>query len=470
MSSSSPTNNETDVSITTNIVLTFDDEVDAESGNITIKKTSDNSTVETIDVTGAKVSGSGGTAITINPSTDLVNGTEYYILIDASAFDDAAGNSYAGISSTTALSFTSIFAKPFEDRTILSSLDLQNKNSQQIMEDSMKSVIDRMDLIRKMDNNISVQGIQIAMNFDEKYKNELFQVLSQTLIDPNISKDTKKWALWTEGNISYGQIGENESSLGQKIHSDGITIGFDRKFNNNKMLGFSLNRVWQQTEIANNAATIDTDAYSINSYGSIEIKKSSYVDVVIGYSQMDIDFVRSVLNSENTGNRDGQQIYTSIAYSVVSDLNDQDLDNPIEKKLYSRLDLGYTILDGYTESGSSNSTLNFNDHYLKNISLSLGSTLNKNYEIDNGTIKSFIRFEFGGSRMKNSLTEAYYTSNSSQLYTHQISDKLRVHTRFGSGVVINKDSNKIISIVYDRTDGSDKSFQNSINLNIKYLF
>jgi hypothetical protein len=34
--------------------------------------------------------------------------TEYYVLIDASAFDDIAGNSYAGISSTTALSFTTV--------------------------------------------------------------------------------------------------------------------------------------------------------------------------------------------------------------------------------------------------------------------------------------------------------------------------------------------------------------------------
>ena len=32
--------------------------------------------------------------------------SEYYVLIDATAFDDSAGNSYAGISSTTALSFT----------------------------------------------------------------------------------------------------------------------------------------------------------------------------------------------------------------------------------------------------------------------------------------------------------------------------------------------------------------------------
>ena len=76
------------------------------SGNITIKKTSDNSTVETIDVTGGQVTGSGSTQITVNPSSDLTGSTEYYVLIDATAFDDATGNSYAGISSTTALSFT----------------------------------------------------------------------------------------------------------------------------------------------------------------------------------------------------------------------------------------------------------------------------------------------------------------------------------------------------------------------------
>ena len=57
-------------------------------------------------MTGAKVSGSGSTAITINPSTDFIADIDYYILIDATAFDDTNGNSYAGISSTTALNFS----------------------------------------------------------------------------------------------------------------------------------------------------------------------------------------------------------------------------------------------------------------------------------------------------------------------------------------------------------------------------
>jgi len=106
LSSSVPADNATSVAVDSTIVLNFSESVDAESGNITIKKTSDNSTVETIDVTGGQVTGSGTSQITVTPSSDFDNDTEYYVLIGATAFDDVSGNSYAGISSTTALSFT----------------------------------------------------------------------------------------------------------------------------------------------------------------------------------------------------------------------------------------------------------------------------------------------------------------------------------------------------------------------------
>ena len=107
LSSSSPSDNATGVSTTANIVLTFSEIVDAESGNIIIKKTSDNFIIETIAVTDVtKVSGSGTTTITIDPATTLAVSTEYYVLIAATAFDSVNNIDYAGISSTTALSFT----------------------------------------------------------------------------------------------------------------------------------------------------------------------------------------------------------------------------------------------------------------------------------------------------------------------------------------------------------------------------
>ena len=48
LSSSSPADNATAVAINSNIVLTFSEAVDVENGSILIKKTSDNSTFESI--------------------------------------------------------------------------------------------------------------------------------------------------------------------------------------------------------------------------------------------------------------------------------------------------------------------------------------------------------------------------------------------------------------------------------------
>ena len=59
-----------------------------------------------IAVTDSKITGTGTTQITINPAATQIAQTEYYVLIDATAFDDTSSNSFAGISSTTALSFT----------------------------------------------------------------------------------------------------------------------------------------------------------------------------------------------------------------------------------------------------------------------------------------------------------------------------------------------------------------------------
>ncbi|SFG06678.1 Listeria/Bacterioides repeat-containing protein [Desulfotomaculum arcticum] len=105
-SSLSPSDNATNVGVNDNLVINFSENVVVGTGNITIKKTSDDSMVETIDVTGGKVTGSDTSAITVDPATTLDGETGYYVVIDATAFSDTAGNSYAGISSSSAWNFT----------------------------------------------------------------------------------------------------------------------------------------------------------------------------------------------------------------------------------------------------------------------------------------------------------------------------------------------------------------------------
>ncbi len=91
---------------TANLVITFDETVDVESGDIVIYDASDGSIFETIDVTSGQVTGTGTATITINPSSDFASEAAYYINIDATAFDDASSNSYAGISDATTWNFT----------------------------------------------------------------------------------------------------------------------------------------------------------------------------------------------------------------------------------------------------------------------------------------------------------------------------------------------------------------------------
>ena len=123
LSSSVPTNGATGVSITANIVLNFSESVTTQSGNIVIYKASDDSVIETISVASGQVTGGGTSQITINPSSILSYSIEYYIQIDATAFDDASGNSFAGILDKTTLKFSTVSdptPPPTPDKLVIS--------------------------------------------------------------------------------------------------------------------------------------------------------------------------------------------------------------------------------------------------------------------------------------------------------------------------------------------------------------
>ncbi len=109
----SPTDNASDVAVDSNLEMTFSTaEVIPATGTVSIYKADDDSLVETIDVTSLQVT-KADDVMTINPTADFEEGTEYYVLISEGAFEDNVGNTYPGISSSTAWNFTT--AAPTED-------------------------------------------------------------------------------------------------------------------------------------------------------------------------------------------------------------------------------------------------------------------------------------------------------------------------------------------------------------------
>ena len=459
LSSSSPSDNATEVAINANIVLTFSEAVDAESGNITIKKTSDDSTIETIDVTGAKVSGSGSTAITINPSTDLTADIDYYILIDATAFDDTAGNSYAGISSKTVLNFSTKPGEVFNEtvKTLTKNQTVAAINS---LNQSLNRISGRMNYIRSTNNNSSNQNIRLAMNFDNQLLAQQINSLSAKLIKKE--KKTEKWGVWSEGNISFGRVGQQDGNLGQDIHSDGITFGIDKKINEDKTIGFAINKSWQETEVGSNEANMDASAISIMSYTSLKIEDKRFFEMVAGIGEMDIDLSRDVTGGKNKGDRKGNQLFGSFTYLLEPDVE------IVGRNLnyYSRLDLGFTQLKAYTETGDG-TAVSYNKQNVKSASLSAGLNLSKVIENEKGIFEPSFKFELGKDKTINSLSEAYYFNNSSEFYSNALGDQNSGHLLLNLGIGAKLNNNLTINASYEHYRSSDDAFNNNFSIYLR---
>ena len=99
---STPDDNAIGVSVHSNLVLTFDENVQAGTGNILITDGSDERTIEVSDSTQVTFDGS---TVTINPANDLHAGSRYHVGIEKGAITDGTGNAFVGISDATALDF-----------------------------------------------------------------------------------------------------------------------------------------------------------------------------------------------------------------------------------------------------------------------------------------------------------------------------------------------------------------------------
>ena len=109
-----PADNSTGIAVTANLGLNFNEAVKAGSGFIRIYK-SDGTLVHSISITDATqitFPAATPTRVIINPSVDLVAGTGYYVLVDAGAIENLAGEDYGGIASQTLFNFTTAGTPP----------------------------------------------------------------------------------------------------------------------------------------------------------------------------------------------------------------------------------------------------------------------------------------------------------------------------------------------------------------------
>ncbi len=112
-----PANTSTTVFPHENLIIVFDKNIASSAGNITLHLASDDSIVESFNVaTDVLID---GPALQINPTTDLTQGTGYYVQIPDGTIKDLLGNNFSGISGSSTWAFTvlagTIFSKAGEN-------------------------------------------------------------------------------------------------------------------------------------------------------------------------------------------------------------------------------------------------------------------------------------------------------------------------------------------------------------------
>jgi len=105
LTSLSPVDNAAGIAAGSNLVLTFSEAVQAGAGNIIIYN-GDGTVARTIAITDASQVTVAGNTLTINPTTDLADGSSYYVNLGTGVILDLAGNSFAGLSGSTAYNFS----------------------------------------------------------------------------------------------------------------------------------------------------------------------------------------------------------------------------------------------------------------------------------------------------------------------------------------------------------------------------
>ena len=160
----SPANNATGVAVGASLSITFDESVSAGTGNIVIKKSADDSVIETLDVPGPRVTAA-GTQVTIDPTADLASSTSYYVQITNGAIVNPATLPYAGISDKTTWTFTTagvdlaptmLASSPADDgANVLTTTDLSITFSEIIVANSGTI------LVKKSSDNSTVETVTV---------------------------------------------------------------------------------------------------------------------------------------------------------------------------------------------------------------------------------------------------------------------------------------------------------------------
>ena len=346
--------------------------------------------------------------------------------------------------------------------------DAQINTAKKFAEDTRVATFKRLDILRaKKYQNTSAQRIELL------FQNELFKKVSNNVASSTQAKFNpiqkldqilpNDWEAWTEGSISFGKIGETSLSSAQDIDGFGITVGADRKMDEDQILGVAVRVGNTDVDVGTFGSAVDTNALSLSVYGINSLEDKNFLKHVFGVSYLDSDIVRKDEGNTNThtGDREGKQVFGSL------DIGREYEDGDLTISSIGSIDGSYTALDSYTESGTN--AISYNDQDIKSLMASLGVLIDKDVYLENSNVKSRVNLEYGKEFTSNSKVVTSYVSDS-ESFEYQADNKNRDIYTAGLGLDFKHDQGLTISTDYERQQIKGHGYINKFTFSAGYLY
>ncbi len=314
---------------------------------------------------------------------------------------------------TESTSSSSTTTDPTTDSVVVGGVDAEFKEANKFISQSTSIVASRLSNLRENRLNENFSSQKIKLDFGDTVINNLISNISardSLSLENTLSKIMpNNWSSWTEGTISMTKLGSSNNSSSKKIGLGSLAIGFDKKIDDNDIVGFAVQYSESLTRVGVDAKDIESQNYNISIYRTKPLDDNNFIEGLIGIGRIESDFKRQSGSYTGTGYRKGDQIFSSINFGKKINVKDGEI-TPL-----ARINLGQTLFDSYTESGTNG--LSFGEQKIYTGSASLGLEARNNIKLVGGELEPFGVFEYELDFSKSPGIEMNYVTDTSTIYS-----------------------------------------------------
>ena len=352
---------------------------------------------------------------------------------------------------------------PTRNKDDVASIETQSETTKKIIQHTTYPVINRMEWLRRNSERLNLTN----QNINFQFNNKIMNALTDELIPLYFSNDgnqsnyqNSSWSFWSEGTISIGNTGDTDQSSSKDINTSAITLGADRRGDDDIMRGIALRFGADDVDVGDLGSALDMSSFSLTFYETKPKGQQRFVDKLIGLSFLNSNLINNSGSNSTDGERLGEQLYGS--YS----LRDTFSKNRFNFTPKLKINYGVTHLGAYTETGAVGLNLEYDDQYIGNFTSSLGVSLDNTYDLKVGSFVPYFDFEYYADMSPSSQQKFSYTSNGESFTLKNINNS--VHNIIGGiGFDFISENGLTLMTKYTR-DQSQGNKNDSFNIALDY--